>query len=203
MSPRVTLIIPAYNEVGTIGGVVKAAISSGLFMEVIVVDDGSDDMTAVLAHDAGATIVPFPQNRGKGFAIRAGVVRAKGDLVMCWDADLNNTTPDSFRQLLDELAKGYDLVVGVLPDFSQRMVKDWSGQRVLSKKLMWSFLEENPSIDGFAIDGQIVKWAKDRKLKIGYVELPGIHHVRKCEKVGTIKGVWGYLKMWWQILKRK
>ena len=203
MPPSVSLIIPALNEVGTIEGVVRAAISSGLFLEVIVVDDGSEDDTADLAQKAGATIVAFCQNRGKGFATREGCLRSRGDLIMCWDADLNKTTTDSFRKLLDELAEGYDLVVGVLPEPSQRMFKQWSGQRVLTRRLMMSFLAENSNIDSFAIDSRLIKWAIDRKLKIGYVKLSGIKHVRKCAKRGVIRGLWQYFRMWWEIFRGK
>jgi len=87
-------------------------------------------------------------------------------------------------------------VVGYLPEISQRAFRRWSGQKVLHKELMISFLEENPDIKGFLIDGCLAKWAMDRKLKIAYVELTGIRHVRKFAKQGIWVGLWQYLRMW-------
>ncbi len=143
----------------------------------------------------------FSQNYGKGFATREGCQRAQGDLIMCWDADLNRTTTDSFRKLLNELADKYDLVVGVLPDLSQCVVGNWSGQKVLARELMLTFLRENLNIDGFAIDSRLIKWAKDRKLKISFVRLPGVQHIRKFAKRGVLVGLCQYFRMWWEILR--
>lgn len=201
MRPSISLVVPALNEAGTIGGVVRAAVSSELFLEIIVVDDGSDDYTATLADKAGADVTILLKNYGKGFAMREGCLKAQGDLIMYWDADLNQTT-DSFRKLL-ELINDYDLVVGFLPELSQSMFKQWSGQKLLKKSLMVSFLEDNPDIAGYAIDGSLIKWAMDRKLKIAYVELTGIRHVRKFAKQGMWVGLYQYLRMYWQIWRRK
>ena len=68
----VSVIIPAYNEEKTVGHVVKVVKSLNYITEVIVVDDGSTDQTAIMAIDAGAIIINHIKNRGKGAAIKTG-----------------------------------------------------------------------------------------------------------------------------------
>jgi glycosyltransferase involved in cell wall biosynthesis len=64
------VIVPAYNEIETVGSVVRAIIASGL--PVVVVDDGSNDDTARAAREAGAVVVRLPFNLGVGGALRCG-----------------------------------------------------------------------------------------------------------------------------------
>lgn len=96
---QLSIIIPAYNEQHKIARDVTAAgdflQAHGLAGEVIVVDDGSRDGTAAAAQQA-ATSCPVPcrvlryaGNRGKGFAVRAGMLASAGDVVMFADSGLN------------------------------------------------------------------------------------------------------------------
>jgi len=85
----VSVIIPAYNSVDTIGKTVSASRSIGSASEVIVVDDGSRDATAEAAREAGADqVVVLPRNRGKGAAMSAGVAAARSRTILFLDADL-------------------------------------------------------------------------------------------------------------------
>src|SRR5437899_2944035 len=72
---RYLIVIPAFDEVGTIAEVVRGACPYG---PVLVVDDGSSDGTAVAAETAGAMVLEIPRRRGKGAALRAGVAAARG-----------------------------------------------------------------------------------------------------------------------------
>ena len=67
LTSDVVIGIPAYNEVDTVGAVVRAARTPGF--DVLVVDDGSDDRTAAAAADAGAAVVRHDRNRGYGAAL--------------------------------------------------------------------------------------------------------------------------------------
>ncbi|MCB1262521.1 MAG: glycosyltransferase, partial [Acidimicrobiales bacterium] len=81
-------------------------------LEIIVVDDGSHDGTAELAEAAGADLVlRQPVNRGKGAAVRAGMLSAHGRTVAFTDADLSYS-PDQLLDLLAEVEAGWDVVVG-------------------------------------------------------------------------------------------
>jgi len=81
-------------------------------VELIVVDDGSSDGTADAARAAGADVViSHPANRGKGAAVRTGVLAATGQTVAFTDADLSYA-PEQLAGLLEIVESGVDVVVG-------------------------------------------------------------------------------------------
>lgn len=107
------IVIPAYNEERTITDVVRSALK---FAErVVVVDDGSRDLTATLAKDAGAVVVRHAVNRGVGAALGTGIeaaVRLGADAVVTMDADGQHRAEDAGR-VFDRLAEGdVDFVIG-------------------------------------------------------------------------------------------
>jgi len=115
LAPRLSVVVPAYREAGRIGATVAALRASlaGLgAVEVVVVDDGSHDDTAQAARAAGADLViRLPVNRGKGAAVRAGMLGARGEVVVFTDADLSYP-PAQLARLVDALEEGADVVVG-------------------------------------------------------------------------------------------
>jgi len=100
-APSLTLVVPAYNEEKrlpvSLARVAEWLGSRGpaLAVEVLVVDDGSSDRTAAVAEKTAAglgldaRVIRLPENRGKGAAVRAGVLEAAGDHVLVTDADLS------------------------------------------------------------------------------------------------------------------
>ncbi len=114
---RLTVVVPAFEEEGRIGTTVgrlfadldTLAAYGGL--EVVVVDDGSTDGTAAEAEAAGAKVVVHPENRGKGAAVRSGVLAARGRTVAFTDADLAYA-PDQLPGLVELVEQGWDVVVG-------------------------------------------------------------------------------------------
>ncbi|MHB1584982.1 MAG: dolichyl-phosphate beta-glucosyltransferase [Acidimicrobiales bacterium] len=105
---RLSLVIPAYNEVNRLAsGLPRLIDAIPSDTEVIVVDDGSSDGTLDLArrHLAGLPrriLVRLPHNRGKGAAVRAGVVQARGDVIAYLDADMA-TDPRDLVRLVEAL----------------------------------------------------------------------------------------------------
>jgi putative flippase GtrA len=115
---RLSLVIPAYcEEDGIAATLARVERELGHLredggLEVIVVDDGSPDATADAARAAGADrVLRLDPNRGKGGAVRAGVLEATGRTISFTDADLSYS-PSQVLLLLDEVERGWDVVVG-------------------------------------------------------------------------------------------
>jgi len=115
--PLVSVVIPAYNEAGTIGTLLRKVLDSplGRQMEVIVVDDGSVDDTAVQAEAfraAGVRLVRHERNLGKGAALRTGFKAARGSIIIVQDADLEYD-PENYQALVQPVLDGRaDVVYG-------------------------------------------------------------------------------------------
>ncbi len=114
---RLSVVVPAYNEGSRVASTIEAIdgelgrwIDPGDY-EIVVVDDGSSDDTVDRAAAAGARVLRQGRNRGKGAAVRAGVLDARGRSVVFTDADLAYPPPLLLR-LLDELEAGWDMVAG-------------------------------------------------------------------------------------------
>jgi dolichol-phosphate mannosyltransferase len=116
MVPSLTVIIPAYNEAATIERLLDAVASTPYRKQVVVVDDGSTDATATLAdcwndrHRGDVEVVRHRVNRGKGAAIRTGLARARGEVVLVQDADLEYS-PEDYPALIDPILSGEAEVV--------------------------------------------------------------------------------------------
>ena len=110
----VSVVIPCLNEADSIGQCVTAALrvldEHGLDGEVVVVDNGSDDGSAVLASLAGARVVDEPR-RGYGSAYLAGFADARGDYIVMIDADLTYDF-EEIPRFIAELDAGAELVMG-------------------------------------------------------------------------------------------
>ena len=89
--PRVAAVVPAHNEALRIAGTVRALLAISGVDEVIVVDDGSGDVTGELAARAGARVVRLPRNEGKGGALAAGVAATEAPILLLADADLEDS----------------------------------------------------------------------------------------------------------------
>lgn len=105
-------VITAYNESKRIGKVLKGARK---FVDrVIVVDDGSTDNTASVSKKAGATVIRYEVNMGKGYALRIGLKRAlslKPKVIVFMDAD-GQHDPKYIPKFLDAIKNGADYVYG-------------------------------------------------------------------------------------------
>lgn len=106
------IIIPAYNEQKTIADVVNEVKKFG---RVVVVDDGSKDLTKDLAKNAGAEILTHIINRGQGAALRTGTEYAlinDADIVIHFDADGQHNSSDIERIIEPILLDRTDIVLG-------------------------------------------------------------------------------------------
>jgi len=106
----VSIVIPAFNEASAIGSVVLALRQSAPWHEVIVVDDGSTDGTAVQAEQAGARVITHPYNKGNGASVKSGIRAAAGEYILIIDGDGQHRPEDACR-IVSRLGE-YDLVIG-------------------------------------------------------------------------------------------
>ena len=106
--PRLSVIIPHFNEEKTLRGLVERVMTVPLSKEVILVDDASTDHTAQIIRLELAkrypqlVLIRHERNRGKGAAIRTGLAHAKGELVIIQDADLEYD-PMDYLSLVDAM----------------------------------------------------------------------------------------------------
>lgn len=134
-----TVVMPVYNERVTVAEIIRRVRSAEvpLDLEVVVVDDGSSDGTDQILkaiEDSTVRVVTHPVNQGKGAAVRTGVGRARGDIVLIQDADLEYD-PDDWPALLDPILKGKAHVVYGSRFTGARknmLLSHWIGNRFLS-----------------------------------------------------------------------
>jgi glycosyltransferase involved in cell wall biosynthesis len=108
---ELSIIIPAKNEAGAIGKVVKGIRALYPDAELLVVDDGSTDDTRAVAEAAGADVFSHPHSLGNGAAVKAGARRATGETLVFLDGD-GQHDPSDIPRLLEQLDAGHDMVIG-------------------------------------------------------------------------------------------
>lgn len=118
---KVSIVIPAYKEVknikqGVLNEVYEYLSNQKYSWEVLIVDDGSPDKTADLIQSfvqkhSGFKLMKEP-HRGKGGTVIAGMLAAKGEIVLFTDMD--QATPiDQLAKIIPKFAEGYDIVIGI------------------------------------------------------------------------------------------
>src|SRR5579863_2066381 len=115
-----SIVIPAYNEETRLGATLDRILAyvrqQGWDAEIIVVNDGSRDKTADLVREFAeknpiVRLVENPGNRGKGYSVRHGMLKARGDVVVFSDADLSSPI-EEMPKLLDAISQGADIAIG-------------------------------------------------------------------------------------------
>jgi dolichyl-phosphate beta-glucosyltransferase len=201
-SCRLTVVVPAYDEADRIGDTVRrlreglVAVADAGGVEIVVVDDGSADGTTDAALAAGATqVVVQPRNRGKGAAVRAGMLAARGRAVAFTDADLAYG-PDQVVRVLAAVENGWDVAIGdrrhpetrtlVAPSrlraWGSRAI-NWLGYAVLLgsyrdtqsglkafRSDVARFVFSRTRVDGFAFDIEVLHLVERYQLSL--VEVP-------------------------------
>jgi dolichyl-phosphate beta-glucosyltransferase len=120
LNPKYSIIIPAYNERRRIGATLDKVVDyvreQGWSVEILVVNDGSKDDTAQIISSYAARcpevrLIENPGNRGKGYAVRNGMLNAKGDILLFTDADLSSPISEA-PKLFAAIERGADVAIG-------------------------------------------------------------------------------------------
>lgn len=202
---RLSVVVPAYDEADRIGDTVRrlrADLTRGTGdlldrdVEVVVVDDGSSDSTAEAALAAGAAqVVVQPRNRGKGAAVRLGMLAARGRTVVFTDADLAYG-PSQVARVAAAVEDGWDVAIGdrrhpetrtlVAPSrlrtWGSRVI-NWLGYAVLLGSFrdtqsglkafrsdVARFVFTRTRVDGFAFDIEVLHLVERHQLSL--IEVP-------------------------------
>jgi glycosyltransferase involved in cell wall biosynthesis len=123
MTPSVSIIIPAFDEQNRLGDSVSEILSyvraNGLDAELIVVDDGSGDSTSQTAKDAfanfpgaAAKVIRYEKNKGKGYAVKTGLMAATKEIALFSDADLSTPIAEMAKLIEPISTDEFDLTFG-------------------------------------------------------------------------------------------
>ncbi len=194
-------------------------------MEIIVVNDGStDDTEKVLRAQKGITVISYPTNKGKTFALSQGIAAASGDLIMLIDADLSGLTTANISSLILPVREGIADV-----SISLRRNSLWiyrligldfvSGERVLPRALLFEAVETMQQLPRWGGEVFMNQHIVEQKMSIAVVRWQNVYNIRKFEKVGLPKGfaeewkmirdacevlsVWGVVSQNLTLLRRK
>lgn len=199
---KIALVIPAYNEASVIATVVASIQTTfndqPYDYQIVVVDDGSRDATAIKAAEAGATVIKHVLNTGSGGATATGLSYARQnnfDVAATLDADGQHDSEDVLKGIKTMLGGDYDLLIGsrlinkagmsstkILGNkglslityllFGTRVTDSQSGLRIFSKRAL---AELRWKTSGYEYCSEMLWRAKQNSLKIGEFPIKAIY----------------------------
>jgi glycosyltransferase involved in cell wall biosynthesis len=210
---RVAALIPAFQAEPQLGAVLARLAGLKPTPEVLVVDDGSTDRTAEVARAAGARLISFPSNRGKGYALLAGFeALADFDGVVTLDAD-GQHPPECLPAFVRAAEQGADLVLGartlggsmpLVRRLANGAASAWAswlagqpvgdsqcGYRLYRRRL----LERTPITPGrYEVESEVVVRAARLGFRLAQVPIPTVYgaersQIRTLRDVPRIAGV--------------
>lgn len=194
MHPRVSCIIPAWNEAARLPAVLAVVVGHPLVAEVIVVDDGSSDATARVAAACGARVLIQIPNRGKSAAVARGLAAASGEIVLLLDADLIGLQADDVTALLGPVVSGLaDASVSLranAPGLWRLIGLDYiSGERAMPRAMLDGHLEGIAKLRGFGLEVHLNRLWLARAAGVAVVRLDGVASPSKAAKQGLLRGL--------------
>lgn len=203
--PGAVAVVPALNEQETVASVVRTLVGSGLFGEVVVVDDGSDDRTSEEARAAGARVVRHDSRQGKGAAMATGVGETDSSAVCFFDADLKGLRMRHVRQVIEPVLSGKcGMSVGIvdrgpLANFLAQRLPLVSGQRAMLREVFLALPSER--FEGYGIEIALNSVCRAAGHGVSVSILDGVSVRRKTEKVGLAAGTVQYFRMWFRVVQ--
>jgi len=190
--PRVSVVIPAYNEAMSIGNVI--ANCKAFCHEIIAVDDGSTDYTAKIARNSGALVIRNEKNLGVTKATKNGFKAAHGDIIVTMDAD-GQHDPSDIPKLIEPLAEGKaEVALGIrseIPHRSERIINALTNLRVKCSDTGTGFraikadLAKKMKLHGTCLCGTFVLEAHKRGARIAEIPVQAKPRISGERKVRT------------------
>lgn len=217
---NILAVIPAYNEATRIGPVIAGARP---FLPVLVVDDGSRDATAVVAEDAGATVLRQAPNQGKGQALKAGFRWALDHnyaAVITLDAD-GQHDPAEIRTFLNKYVTTHaDLIIGArefrqMPTVrrfanwlggrmlswavGQRIIDNQSGYRLITHRLMQATLSSDEG--GFEFEVEMIITCVQHRYRLEWVPIRTIYGTEPSH-INPVQHATNFVRIVWETRQR-
>lgn len=231
VSTGLSIVVPAFNEAARIGETVEAlrtrvpALVSAC--EIRVVDDGSEDETAAIveriARQDPRVVLQREPHRGKGSAVKAGMLAASGDLRFMCDADLSMPI-EQLPRFLAAVPSRFDIAIGSREGAGARRVGEPPYRHLLGRvfnsavnrailpgiddtqcgfKLFTAhaanLIFPHATIEGWAFDVEVLYIARRRALRV--LELPIEWHYRELSRVSPIRDPFRMMRDVWTIRK--
>jgi dolichyl-phosphate beta-glucosyltransferase len=223
-APDLSVVIPAFNEErrlpGTLAAILPFLRSRGEAFEVVVVDDGSTDLTAEVARGAGeeVRVLQNPGNRGKGYSVRNGMLNARGAWRLMSDADLSTPIEelDTLKNALRgdaRIAIASRSIPGARLEKRQSIMRETSGRffNLIVRLLLLPGIKDtqcgfklfskeaaeaafrNARLDGFAFDVEALVLARRAGFEIR--EVPVIWRNDEQSRVSLGRGVAAFVDL--------
>jgi dolichyl-phosphate beta-glucosyltransferase len=224
-APALTVVLPCYNEAErlpeTLQGLLGHLSATPGEVEVLVVDDGSTDATAgvaatVVAVDRRVRMLSYRPNRGKGFAVRTGMLAAQGKLVVFTDAD-GSYRPSDLDRILAALAQT-PVAIGTRAGGTSGPVARRVASRVFNLAIRGALglpfgdtqsglkgfrrpaaqqIFSRARVDGFAFDVEVLWLARQRRLEVAEVQVQAVE--RPGSKVQVVADALEMLGEVWMV----
>ncbi|HUF78343.1 MAG TPA: glycosyltransferase family 2 protein [Thermoanaerobaculia bacterium] len=198
--PRVSAIVPAFNEEETLADVLAVLKETSLVDEVLVVSDGSTDGTVEIARAMGVRTIHLRRNHGKGMALAMGVVHSSAPILVFVDGDIMNLSEYLLGQLIDPVVSGHAaMCVGIryrgwlLDLLHARFGPLLSGIRCLERRVFDALPESY--VEGFAVETALNYACRRQGLPVETTVLHELKHRVKEQKRGLQAGARARLEM--------
>ncbi|MEX1997723.1 MAG: glycosyltransferase family 2 protein [Candidatus Andersenbacteria bacterium] len=193
MSPRITAIVPTYNEAKRLPTVLKVLTTFPRFHEVIVVDDGSTDATATVVQSFPVRYLRHSPNQGKGYAMDQGVQAAAGDIIFFCDADVRGLTHEIITATVTPVTTSrVEMFIAMrnrkiyFLHFVLNIIPLLGGERAITKRL-WQKIPAYYK-QRFRIEAALNFFATHEGRGFSYQVFPGLSQTIKEKKLGFWPG---------------
>ena len=206
---EISAIIPVYNEAGKIGRVLDILRQVDRLREIIVVDDGSTDLSAeeiqfAAQSDPRIRLVANPVNQGKGQAIFLGWQATESHCLLLLDGDLFGLNPQHIQDLINPVLDNHaDMAIGQFKkgkwasDIAHWFTPWLSGQRSLRADLLRQV--SSKAAAGYGFETALTVAARQYEWRCVRVFLPGVWHLPGEARRGFWKGLKNRARMYRQI----